>query len=306
MTVAFEHLTPPTAGQPITMGPRGLNVPDNPIIPFIEGDGTGPDIWRASVRVLDAAVQKAYGGRRKIAWFVASLGIALSPILIAVLLTPLIPALTSPVWRARVGAIVYIALASMVPTTAYAVAVSQVMDLHLVIRRTLQYGLAKTPVWCAILLPLLYLVFDIYNNRSLRVEEYLTLRRPFEPVLLSVVSFGILTFRHHILRYVDRWFRRDASDHTESLARLEQGIRSARTIRDISTVLKREIERAVHPSSIAVLMVDSEGEGLVSLESQVPPLRHGRSRMLRHKRAAAATRRSHRANPPGEFLRSVA
>jgi isocitrate dehydrogenase len=43
-------------------------VPDHPIIPFIEGDGTGPDIWRASVRVLDAAVQKAYGGKRKIAW----------------------------------------------------------------------------------------------------------------------------------------------------------------------------------------------------------------------------------------------
>src|SRR2546427_432007 len=45
-----------------------LVVPDQPIIPFIEGDGTGPDIWRASVRVLDAAVANAYGGRRKIAW----------------------------------------------------------------------------------------------------------------------------------------------------------------------------------------------------------------------------------------------
>jgi isocitrate dehydrogenase len=45
-----------------------LVVPDDPIIPFIEGDGTGPDIWRASVRVLDAAVEKAFGGRRKIAW----------------------------------------------------------------------------------------------------------------------------------------------------------------------------------------------------------------------------------------------
>src|SRR5262249_21332697 len=43
-------------------------VPDRPIVPFIEGDGTGPDIWRASVRVLDAAVAKAYGGRRQIAW----------------------------------------------------------------------------------------------------------------------------------------------------------------------------------------------------------------------------------------------
>ncbi len=54
---------------PITMGARGaLQVPDEPIIPFIEGDGTGRDIWRSSVRVLDAAVAKAYGGKKKISW----------------------------------------------------------------------------------------------------------------------------------------------------------------------------------------------------------------------------------------------
>jgi isocitrate dehydrogenase len=60
----------PTHGSPITMGKDGkLQVPDQPIIPFIEGDGTGPDIWRASQRVIDAAVEKAYGGKRKIAWW---------------------------------------------------------------------------------------------------------------------------------------------------------------------------------------------------------------------------------------------
>ena len=60
--------TPPSTGTAITREHGRLVVPDHPIIPFIEGDGTGPDIWRASVRVLDAAVQKAYGGKRKIAW----------------------------------------------------------------------------------------------------------------------------------------------------------------------------------------------------------------------------------------------
>jgi isocitrate dehydrogenase len=52
----------------ITASGGRLQVPDNPVIPFIEGDGTGPDIWRASVRVLDAAVDKAYGGRRRVQW----------------------------------------------------------------------------------------------------------------------------------------------------------------------------------------------------------------------------------------------
>ncbi len=54
--------------QKITMGAGGVTVPDRPIVPFIEGDGTGPDIWAASVRVFDAAVEAAYGGHRKIEW----------------------------------------------------------------------------------------------------------------------------------------------------------------------------------------------------------------------------------------------
>ena len=58
----------PAGGQKITISNGRLQVPDQPIIPVIEGDGTGPDIWRASVRVLDAAVAKAYGGKRKIHW----------------------------------------------------------------------------------------------------------------------------------------------------------------------------------------------------------------------------------------------
>ncbi|HSQ00458.1 MAG TPA: NADP-dependent isocitrate dehydrogenase [Candidatus Dormibacteraeota bacterium] len=57
-----------TQGQPIRMAGGKLQVPDTPVIPFIEGDGTGPDIWRAAQRVFDAAVEKAYGGKRKIAW----------------------------------------------------------------------------------------------------------------------------------------------------------------------------------------------------------------------------------------------
>ena len=60
--------TPPEGGARISIDDGKLQVPDNPIVPFIEGDGTGPDIWRATVRVLDAAVEKAYGGRRKIHW----------------------------------------------------------------------------------------------------------------------------------------------------------------------------------------------------------------------------------------------
>ena len=66
--MATVKYTPPAGGEKITISNGKLTVPDQPIIPFIEGDGTGADIWRASVRVFDAAVAKAYGGSRKIHW----------------------------------------------------------------------------------------------------------------------------------------------------------------------------------------------------------------------------------------------
>ena len=71
MARTFNGLTPPADGQEITWreAENRLEVPDRPIIPFIEGDGTGPDIWRATRRVLDGAVEKVYGGSRSIAWF---------------------------------------------------------------------------------------------------------------------------------------------------------------------------------------------------------------------------------------------
>jgi isocitrate dehydrogenase len=66
--MAYQNVKPPQGGK-ISLAAGKLNVPANPVIPFIRGDGTGPDIWRASERVLDAAVEKAYGGKRKLVWF---------------------------------------------------------------------------------------------------------------------------------------------------------------------------------------------------------------------------------------------
>lgn len=65
----FEQYALPTEGERITITNGKLNVPNNPIIPFIEGDGTGPDIWAAAQKVLDSAVEKAYKGEKKIAWY---------------------------------------------------------------------------------------------------------------------------------------------------------------------------------------------------------------------------------------------
>lgn len=67
--MAYQHIKPPAQGEKITVGSNGkLVIPDNPILLFIEGDGIGGDIMRASLRIWDAAVEKAYGGKRKVAW----------------------------------------------------------------------------------------------------------------------------------------------------------------------------------------------------------------------------------------------
>ena len=66
--MAYQDITPPAGGK-ISISNGVLTVPDNPVIPFIRGDGTGRDIWAASEKVFDAAVEKAYGGKKKIAWF---------------------------------------------------------------------------------------------------------------------------------------------------------------------------------------------------------------------------------------------
>jgi isocitrate dehydrogenase len=66
--MAYQKIVPPTRGEKITLRDGQLHVPDNPIVAYIEGDGTGVDIWAASRPVLDAAVEKAYGGKRKIEW----------------------------------------------------------------------------------------------------------------------------------------------------------------------------------------------------------------------------------------------
>jgi hypothetical protein len=245
-------------------------------------------LWKS--RVQTAA------NKRRVTWFVASLVFGLSPMLVAVIFTPLIPQLRSPEWVTRIGVVLYATLASIVPSTAYAVTVSHVLDVHLVIRRTIQYGLARSSVWCAIVAPLLFVAFDIYQHRLITVAEYLSEGRPAAPLALSCLSLVVLTFRHQMLEWLDRRFRRGATDHTEALARLERGLRSTRTIRDVSLVLTRELGRAVDASSVAVLIVDEQGGQLVALDRDVPSLPRGSALLDLLRSVRTETQLSYRAD----------
>ena len=79
MAGSYNGVAVPADGKKIGYANGKYDVPDNPIIPFIEGDGTGRDIWKASLRVFNAAVEKAYKGKRRVAWYEVFAGRKLKP-----------------------------------------------------------------------------------------------------------------------------------------------------------------------------------------------------------------------------------
>ncbi|HUU35923.1 MAG TPA: hypothetical protein VMW48_17780, partial [Vicinamibacterales bacterium] len=227
-----------------------------PAIPFL----------LAKARLADA------DGRRRVLWFLVALGLGFLPIMAAVIATPFVPAFRDPEVRHRVGIALYLALGSIVPMTAYAVAVNRVMDLHFVIRATLQYALARYAIWAAILAPLTYLALDVFVNRGLTFLQYLSARQPLGVLALSGFGLVTLTFRSHLVHAVDRWFLREPLDAAQALARLERRFRASENLREISLALGDELATALHAERVPVLLQAEDGASLVTLDGSAPPL----------------------------------
>ncbi len=215
------------------------------------------------------------GRRRQVTWFLAALALGLTPMLVAVVATPFVPALSDPAVRQPIGVLLYLALGLIVPMTAYAVAVNHVMDLQFVIRATLQYALARYAIWAAILAPLTYLALDVFVNRGLTFLEYLEARHPSALLALSGFGFVALTFRSQLVGAVDRWFLREPLDPAHALARLEHRFRSSESLRGISLALGDELTTALHAERATVLLLAEDGASLVALDGSVPPLPRG-------------------------------
>ena len=216
---------------------------------------------------------EAYEDRRRVMLFVGALAIGLAPFLAAVVATPFVPALRDPLVQPRVGVVLYAALATVVPATAYSVAVNRVMDLQFLIRMTLQYALARYAVWAVSLAPLVYVGLDVHANQQLTIAAYLERSRPTGPFALSTVGLTVLVLRQNLLRAVDRWFRLEPSNQSQTLARLEQRYRTAGSLRGVARALAEELSRALHATSVAVLLVDDDGTELLPVEGTTDPIR---------------------------------
>lgn len=216
---------------------------------------------------------EAQEDRRRVMLFVGGLAVGLTPFVVAVVSTPFVPALQDPMMRQRVGVVLHAALASVVPVTAYSVAVDRVMDLQFLVRITLQYALARYAVWVVSLGPLVYLGFDIYANQQLTIAEYLQRSRPAGPLGLSMVGLMVMAFRQHLLRAIDRWFLLEPSDQSQTLARLKQRYRSADSLRGVTGALAEELRQALHARSVAVLLLNDDGSELVPIEGTTGAIR---------------------------------
>jgi Protein kinase domain len=211
-------------------------------------------------------------GRHRVQLFLVALSLGVLPMVAAVIATPFVPALRDPDVRRRLGVMLYLALGSIVPMTAYAVAVDRVMNLQFVIRATLQYALARYAIWAAILLPLTYLALDVFINRGLTFLEYLTARQPSGLLTFSGLGLVVLAFRPQLVGRVDRWFLREPLDAGQALARLERRFRTSDHLRDISGALAEELTRALHVEHVHVLLLAESGGSLVALDGSVPAM----------------------------------
>ena len=215
---------------------------------------------------------EAYEDRRRVMLFVGALVVGLTPFVLVLAVAPFVPLLRDAVMQQRVGVVLYTALASIVPITAYSVTVHRVMDLQFLIRITLQYALARYAVWSLCLSPLVYVGFDIHANQQLTIAEYLERSRPVEPLVLSAAGLVALALRQQLLGAVDRWYLREPLDQSRTLARLDQRYRTVDSLRGISKTLAEELGRALHAKSVMVLLANDDGTELVPVEGTANPI----------------------------------
>jgi hypothetical protein len=200
--------------------------------------------------------------------FVVALALGISPMLAAVIATPFVPALTDPSNQTVVGWGLYVALLSLIPSTAYAVTVGRVMDVSFALRETAQHTLARAVVWTVSVGTLGYLLLEQFRDRD-------GARQMGDAAMLAVSVFGfaLLLLRERMLATVDGWFLRGPIDYAEALARIEHGLRGARGVSEVGAVLTSEIERALHPTQTVVFAIDEERQELVAIDGGGESLR---------------------------------
>jgi hypothetical protein len=225
-------------------------------------------IWKMRMARLDE--------RRRVRLFVAGLAAGALPMLVDVLVETLVAPfhrwMDQPSVRPVSGVIFYPLLLSIPFTTTYSVLVDHVLDVRLVVRRAIQYGLARYTAMAALAIPFAALVLYLFRHRGETIVALFSGARPF--LLLAATGVGLVTvgMRRWLLAAVDRRFFREQYDARRVLTELAESSRRAASAQELSALLVARVDAALHLDSIAVLVVDPLTGQLVAGEGRIRPL----------------------------------
>ena len=240
------------------------------------------DLWTLlSVLDLPAFLFLVLKGRRAPARerrhafrFLAGLAVGMLPLVIDMLLAGAWPAYATATRGAdrgrAVGMVVSAALLMVPPLTAYAVA-GRLFDVRFMIRRVVQYALARYTVIAALSVPAVALALTIYLRRDERLGDVLTLRSPLVWLLLTALA-TVLWGRRVLLDTIDRRFFREHYDARRILLTLASGSGHARNLPELATLVAAEVDRALHLQHVGLSIQDPEGSVLRDPQQHLPPL----------------------------------
>ncbi len=268
----------------VTPPPRGLwgavltpllhKSPDSvfwPVVLALTAAALGYGIWNAR----HARVEE----RRRVWLLTAGVVLGSTPIVVLQLLTQLWPlayrVITQPPLYIVAQWIVYCSLLAVPLVTAYAVHVHRALDVRLYVRRAVQYALARGTVLVVAAAPFVALAVLVYQSRDRRVAELLAGGRGAGLLAAGAAGLVVAGGRRRVLDAVDRRFFREQYDARVSLRDLVDGIRRVGDLGDLERLVAREIDRAFHPESVALLVLNARGEHLVSRDGGARPLSIG-------------------------------
>ena len=235
--------------------------------------------------------------RRRVGLLTAGLTLGFGPSLVVVVLSGL-PAvdrlLSSPEGLRAVGAVVYPALLSIPLTTAYAVLVHRALDVRLLVRNAVRYGLARYTIISLSALPAMGLLLLLYARRQEPLGEVFAGQAGAALGGLALAGGIAAWFRVQIMDSLDRRFFREQYDARLILEALVQGVGACRSPAELAVVVEREVDRALHLRSLLVLVLDPAAGALTSHRAAPMPIN---SRMARRLEAGRAPIRVHGARP---------
>jgi len=245
--------------------------------------------------------------RRRVRLLLAGLVVGSAPMLVAVVLMSFWPAADAvlsapPVFR-WLEVVVYAGTLSVPATTAYAVLVQHALDVRLVVRKAVRYALARYTVLLAAVVPLAALAALLFVHRNQPLARLMTGPRGLVLLLAGVLGFVMLGLRRRLLASIDRRFFREQYDAAQTLHALVEGSRAAPDVARLEDLLLREIDRAFHPESGALLVRAPDSELLASPSQRCRPLAVGSG--LARALAGATEPMAVRLSPPDPAIEAL-